>query len=597
MIKVENMSYSFPQKNLYNNVSFTIEQGQHCAFIGSSGSGKSTLVDIILNPDNIMFKGELAMEISTKIGCVSQFSHVVERDDMTVFDYLANDFVSLEKAIEIICEEMATAEDLESVMERYQEAFDRFEAMGGNAYESQINSQLNLADLSKYRDLNVAKLSGGEFKLIQIIKEMMANPELVIMDEPDVFLDFENLNALRKLLNHHKGTLLIITHNRYLLDHCFNKILHLENEDIREFDGKFIEYNFSLLQEKIEQQALAVADDEEIERNEALIERLRDVASYNADKARGKSLKARVKIQERLLNNRTESPYVEIKRPEIDLSVNSTLEKLEGAEIKESGEDSEGNGKDVLVVENYSVAFDDVLLEKVNFTIGANEKVALIGGNGTGKTTLMREIVKGQKPSIILGEDVTVSYLSQVQSEVLNESNTVLQEFMDMGFATYSEAETFLMDYGYTHETVNQKISQLSGGEKNILQIAKMSVIRGNLLLLDEPTSHLDTYSQMALEEAITNYDGAVLMISHDYYSIVNCMDYVLLIEDKTIRKVKMKKFKRMIYANYFDRDYLASEEKKKAVETKIALALKEKDFESARKLSEELEDIISLLI
>lgn len=584
MIKVENMSYSFPQKNLYKNVSFTIEHGQHCALIGTSGSGKSTLVDIILDPDNVMFKGKVELEISNKIGCVSQFSHVVERDEISVFDYIAKEFVELQQEIENICVEMETATDLETLMEKYQEAFDRFEAMGGSDYESQINSSLNLSGLNQYRDLNVTKLSGGEFKLVQIIKEMMTNPELVIMDEPDVFLDFENLNALRKLLNHHKGTLLIITHNRYLLDHCFNKILHLENEEIREFDGKFIEYNFSLLQEKIEQQELAIADEEEIKRNEAIIERLRDISSVDTDKARGKSLKARVKIQERLLKNQTPAPYVDIKRPDIDLSVET--DELAG----------ENDGEVLLKVENYHVAFDEPLLENVNFTVAANEKVALIGGNGTGKTTLMKDIVKHEKDAIILNEQAKLAYLSQVQEEVLKENNTILDEFMDLGFATYSDAEDFLKDYGFAEDILKQQISSLSGGEKNILQIAKLSASHGNLMLLDEPTSHLDTYSQMALEEAIKNYDGAVLMISHDYYSIVNCMDHVLIIEDKTIRKMKMKKFKRMIYANYFDKDYLISEEKKKAVETKIAIALKDKNFEEAKRLSEELEDIIELM-
>ncbi len=395
MIRVENMSYSFPQKDLYNNVSFTIEPGQHCAFIGASGTGKSTLVDIILDPDDVMFKGQLEVNLSRKIGCVSQFSHVVERDDLSVFDYIAKDFVELQQEIESICLEMETATDLETLMERYQESFDLFEAMGGDTFESQINSSLNLSGLYQYRDLNVAKLSGGEFKLVQIIREMLTNPELVIMDEPDVFLDFDNLNALRKLLNHHKGTLLIITHNRYLLDHCFNKILHLENEEIREFDGRFVEYNFSLLQAKIEQQELAIADEEEIKRNEALIERLRDISSVDANKSRGKSLKARVKIQERLVKNQTQAPYVEMKRPEIELN----LESSDGS--AQEGEEAE----DVLLkIEGYSAEFDEPLLENVNFIIGAHEKVALIGGNGTGKTTLMRDIVEHAKGSITLSD-------------------------------------------------------------------------------------------------------------------------------------------------------------------------------------------------
>ncbi len=190
---------------------------------------------------------------------------------------------------------METSSNIDTLLEKYQQALDAFNAIGGDDFESIINKKLNLANLAKHKDLMVSELSGGEFKLIQVIKEMLHNPDLMIMDEPDVFLDFENLDSLKNLINSHKGILLIITHNRYLLNHCFNKILHLENVELQEFDGRYIDYNFSLLQTKIELQELAIADNEEIERNAMLINKLRSVATYNSEASRGKSLKARVK--------------------------------------------------------------------------------------------------------------------------------------------------------------------------------------------------------------------------------------------------------------------------------------------------------------
>jgi len=235
-------------------------------------------------------------------------------------------------------------------------------------------------------------------------------------------------------------------------------------------------------------------------------------------------------------------------------------------------------------------------LENVNFEIKATDKVALIGANGTGKTTLLREIFQNNNAAIAFNDDVEVSYLAQQQGEVLNDSNTIYEEFFEAGFESYDEIQAYLSNYGFEGEGLDQKIGSLSGGEKTILQLAKISAGQANLLLLDEPTSHLDTYSQIALETAIENYTGAILMISHDYYSIMNCMDYVLLIENKTIRKMTMRKFRKMIYANYFDKEYLAIEQKKKAVETEIALALKATDFESAKLLSEELEELIKKL-
>ncbi|AJS61195.1 ABC-F family ATP-binding cassette domain-containing protein [Paenibacillus sp. IHBB 10380] len=580
MIKVDNLSFSFPQKELYKNISFTLEEGQHCAFIGTSGSGKSTLIDILMDPERYLFEGMLEMDPNCSIGYVSQFSQLDRTKETTVFEYIGEEFIKIQNEIESICAEMETSTDMDSLLEKYQFALDAFDAMGGEDFESNINKQLNLANLMKLKDVRVSDLSGGEFKLIQVMKEMLERPDLMIMDEPDVFLDFDNLNALKNLINSHKGMLLVVTHNRYLLNHCFNKILHLENMEIQEFDGRYIEYNFSLLQTKIELQELTIAEGEEIERNESIIDNLRHIATYNSEASRGRALKARVKFQERLEARRIKAPFVDIKQPNISLDIDNDIEEE----------------TIVVNVNNYGVSFDELLLENVNFEIKSTDKVALIGANGTGKTTLLREIFKNNHESIEINADAKVAYLSQFQGEVLKDSNTILEEFIDAGFETYEEVRSYLSNYGFEGEIVNQKIESLSGGEKNILQLAKVSASKANVLLLDEPTSHLDTYTQIALEKAIEEYKGAILMISHDFYSVVNGMDYVLIVDDKTIRKMTIRKFRKMIYANHFDRDYLETEQKKKAVETKIELALKDNNFELAKVLVDELEELIKLL-
>ncbi|MBY6929909.1 ATP-binding cassette domain-containing protein [Clostridium botulinum] len=579
MIKVGNLCYSFPQKDLYNNISFTLEDGEHCAFIGTNGSGKSTLIDMLMAPEKYMFDGTLEISPNYRIGYVSQFSQLDKIEKITVFQYIAEDFIKLQNEITSICTEMETSSDIDTLLEKYQQALDAFNAINGDDFENTINKKLNLTNLINYKDLMVSELSGGEFKLIQVIKAMLNSPDLIIMDEPDVFLDFENLNSLKNLINSHKGTMLIITHNRYLLNNCFNKILHLENMEIQEFNGSYINYNFSLLQTKIELQELAAEDTAEIERNDILIERLRKLATENAEQFRGKTLRARVKIQERLEERRIKAPFIAIKEPTINLNTSNKLEETIA-----------------LKVNNYSVAFDDILLENVNFEIKSTDKVAIIGSNGTGKTTLLKEIFKNNNNSIEINEQIQMAYLSQIQGKTLNDSNTVIEEFLNAGFETYEDIKSHVFEYGFEEEILNQKIESLSGGEKNMLQLAKISESNANLLLLDEPTSHLDTYSQMALEKAIKSYNGAVLMISHDFYSIVNCMDYVLIIEDKTIRKMSMRKFRKMIYANHFNKDYLEIEQNKKLVETKIELALKDNDFTTAKDLSEELEKLIKLL-
>ena len=326
MIKIDNLSYSFPQKDLYHNISFTIEEGQHCAFIGVSGSGKSTLTDLIMDPDKYMFEGDLEIDPDWRIGYVSQFSAIDNTNNLTVFDYIGGESIQIQNELTAISTEMETSSDLEPLLERYQEALDAFDAVGGHDLESQIDKKLNLSNLMGHKNAIISQLSGGEFKLIQIIKEMLTSPDLLIMDEPDVFLDFENLNALKNLINAHKGTLLIITHSRYLLNHCFNKILHLENRVLQEFDGTYIDYNFSLLETKIELQELAQADTDEIARLEGVVNNFRTLATNNADASRGRALKGRVKLLERLEARRIKTPFVYIEKPDIRLVTNNAIE-------------------------------------------------------------------------------------------------------------------------------------------------------------------------------------------------------------------------------------------------------------------------------
>lgn len=603
MIKAEKLSYSFPQKDLYNKISFTLEDDVHCAFIGTNGTGKSTLVDMILHPDNYLYDGRLIVDVPGRIGYVSQFYSLDEEKEVTVFDYLSEEFVRLQNEINTICDEMATADELDELMERYQNVMDQFQAIDGDFYESNIRKQLKIANLKDYENHLLTNLSGGEFKLIQVICEMMISPKFIIMDEPDVFLDFEHLNALKNLINSHKGTLLVITHNRYLLNHCFNKILHLENAELQEFDGTYVDYNFALLEMKIEQQELAAADMEEIERNRKIVERLRNEATKVDSATKGRSLKARVSLLERLEARKTKSPFVDIKQPQIELHTSAkSSDDVQGdvsgqtdADETTSEERTEQNHEKVILeVENYSVAFDRQIMEEVTFSMEAGEKVAIVGPNGTGKTTILRDIYKNNNPAIKLDPDLKAAYLSQMHGEVFDERETVLKNFADAGFETDAEIVRYLETYGFEEELVYNKVENLSGGEKNLLQLAKISRMNADLLLLDEPTSHLDTYSQLALEQAIEKYEGAVLMVSHDFYTVANCMDYVLFVEEKKLRKMSIRKFRKMIYADHFDKNYLELEQKKKEVENRISFALQAGKFEEAKKYCDDLEQIIN---
>lgn len=577
MIKTENLSFGFPEKDLYKNISFTLEAGRHCALIGSNGTGKTTLVDLIRRPEAYLFDGKLLLDGVGRIGYVSQFASREKEQSVTVFDYLSEDFLHLQEETAAVCGEMESAEDLDALLERYQRLLDEGESMDADNYEQNIQRQLRLAELESKAGLELSKLSGGEYKLVQVIRQMLRRPGLLIMDEPDVFLDFENLNGLRDLINAYEGTMLVVTHSRFLLGHCFDQIWHLENSDLQEFDGNFLEYNFSLLQGKIELQEAAASNAAEIQRTEEMVVRLRKEATLVADPVKGRALKAKVSYLGRLEARNIKAPFVEIRQPDIRLP-----------EVEETEEDGV-----LLQVTDYSLAFQEKLLEHVTFSVRAHEKVAIVGSNGTGKTTLLRELWAGQNPAVQYSDTAKVGFFSQLQEETLNEKNTVYQEFYDLGFETPRSVEEYLERYCFAQESLDRPIGQLSGGEKNLLQLAKLSAGEANLLLLDEPSSHLDTYAQMALEKAIANYRGAILMVSHDFYSIANCADSILYVDNGTIRPMSPRAFRKMIYKHHFSRDYLELEAKKKELETKIALCLQEGNCEEAKVLCERLGSIV----
>lgn len=589
MITVQNLSYSLSDKDLYKKISFSIEEGQHCAFIGSNGTGKTTLVNMLLEPDEYLYDGKISVRDDLRFGYVSQFVQRDKEQEFTVSQYLAQDFEKMQAEIMAVCAEMETAEDMEAVFERYQKLLDEQEAIDGDNYESNIKKQLAQAGLSQLANLKVSELSGGEFKLIQVIKEMLMLPGFLVMDEPDTFLDFENLKGLRDLINSYKGTILVITHNRYLLNNCFDKILHLENCDLQEFEGNYVEYNYSLLLKKIEMQEQSVKDLAEIERQQKLVDKIREEATFIDSATRGRQLKARVSLLERLQARRIKEPFVDVRKPKIEFATPGNSVEIQG----EGEQENQIKPRTLLEVADYSLLFDELVLENVSFEIKQGEKVAIVGPNGTGKTTLLREIFKNENPTIKIAEGVKVGFLSQFHSDTLNENNTIYEEFEELGFEKHADIAAFLEEYYIEPDSLKRKISTLSGGEKNLLQIAKIAAGQYDLMLLDEPTSHLDVNSQLALEEALERYQGAILMVSHDFYTVANCTDYVLYVDDKSIRAMRMRTFRKMIYDNHFSKDYLELEQKKKELEAKIAQCLAENDVETARACGGQLGEII----
>jgi len=349
---------------------------------------------------------------------------------------------------------------------------------------------------------------------------------------------------------------------------------------------------------------LAAADQEEIERTEKMVDHMRKEATKKDIASLGRALHAKVTHLERLRARAIKSPFVDIRLPKITLpEIKNDVEvedvqngECAGLELntEEMGVNSIGNSDNpVLKISGYEVAFNETLLENVDLELKVGEKIAIVGANGTGKTTLLRDIYKNSSDTIQIGEDVEIGFLSQLHGEMLDEEHTVYEEMEELGFERKADIQEYLKDYCFEEETLTQKIGQLSGGEQNLLQLAKIAKSNANLLLLDEPTSHLDTYSQIALEEALNEYKGAVLMVAHDFYHIVNVADSIMFVEDKTLRKMRIRSFRKMIYEKHFNKDYLELEQKKKELETRIASCLRDKDIVSAKELCEKLEEVI----
>ena len=593
MIQVEQLSFGFTAKDLYKDISFTLEAGQHCALIGSNGTGKSTLAEILIHPEDYLYDGKIVRDENCRIGYASQFSVRDKFQDRTVFEFLSERFTSLQKDIEAVCAAMAEAEDLDALYEQYQQLLDQNEAMDGDHYESRIRKSLAVAGMSDLAETKLADISGGEYKMMQIMREMLLAPNLLVLDEPDVFLDFGNLGGLAQLINEYEGTMLVITHNRYLLNHCFNKILHLENGALQEFDGTYSEYRCSILREKLALKLQNIEEQEEIARTQELVDILRKRATEKVNPVIGRSVNAKQSQLDRLVARQIKAPFIEIREPEIVLpEVNVEEAGLREPEADQLGAGEAAEKKPVLTITDYQVSFEEDLLENVSFQLFAGEKAALIGANGTGKTTLIRDILQNDHPAIHIDENTKYACLSQLQEEGLDEEKTVFETLQDGGFATREDVRHCLAQYCLQEECMDQKVSKLSGGEKNMLQIALLAASDAQLLILDEPTSHLDLYAQTALEKAIADYEGTVLMVTHDFYLAAGCADYILLVDDHTVRRMRTRKFRKMVYDKYFDSAYLETDRKKQELEASITAAFKKNDLAAVDKLCGQLEEL-----
>lgn len=533
LIEFDKVSFGYPEKDLYDEISFTIEEGDHTALIGSNGTGKSTLVKLLMNEENYTYEGLIRRTPDLTIGYVSQF---VEQDasDTTVFEFLSEPFREMLQQSDALTQQMGEAEDPESLYEEFQELMERLDAVDGYNYESNIRKQLAVAGLSEVEENLLNAISGGEYKLLCILRSMLLQPKLLIMDEPDVFLDFENIIGLIRLIDRYRGTILTITHNRLLLSQCFDRILHIENRQLQDYCGSFSDYNRWLLETRVEVFETAQNFDDYIQVQRNLVEKLRKSAEFTSDPKKGRQLQARKKLVERMKNLRGEDPFLEVHD--------------EVFHLPEVPEDALGYAAEetILSLENYSLSYQRMLLENVSFEIKGGEKIAIVGANGTGKSSMLRDIYQ----KLIAGPyGEQVGYFRQI--------------------------------------TENDPVQKLSGGERNKQQLQEIGESGASILLLDEPTSHLDCYAQIALEKALQRYTGTVILVSHDFFTVTQCADRILILENGTLREMSGRAYRKSIYRKYFDSDIFEQERKRIETEEKVTSLIRKKRFVEAKEVLE----------
>lgn len=516
ILACNNISKSFIDKTIIRDASFHIEDREKVAIVGNNGAGKSTLLKIImglLSPDS----GEVTLAKGKTIGYLAQHQELTH--NTTIYEQLLEvkkDILDLERNIRQVELNMKSAngEQLEQLLSTYSRLNHQFELANGYAYKSEITGILKgLGFLEEEFDKKVDDLSGGQKTRVSLGKLLLSKPDIILLDEPTNHLDMDSIAWLEGYLNNYAGSVIIVAHDRYFLDKVVTKIIEIDHTIVRMFTGNYSAYRtkklaiMDTLMKQYENQQ------REIKRQEEVIAKLK---SFN----REKSIR-RAESREKMLDK--------IQVMDKPITDNSTM--------RFSLQPNVQSGNDVLTITNLSKSFgSNTLFSNVSLEIKRGERVAVIGGNGTGKTTLLK-LINGILPAdcgeIRLGSNVSIGYYDQ-EHNVLNMENTLFDEISNAyPSMTNTEIRNVLAAFLFTGDDVFKRIGELSGGERGRISLAKLMLSDCNFLILDEPTNHLDMMSKEILEEALINYTGTILYVSHDRYFINKTATRILDLQEK----------------------------------------------------------------
>lgn len=503
ILACHNLNKSFGERVIVKDGSFHIEEREKAAFVGVNGAGKSTVLKMIIGEEPAD-GGNIILTKGKQIGYLAQQQNL--ESGRTIYEELQTakaDIILLEQQIRSIEQELKSlsGDALDTRLETYNRLMSEFESKNGYAYESEIVGVLKglgfqEEDFQKPADT----LSGGQKTRISLGKLLLTGPDILLLDEPTNHLDLGSISWLETYLLNYPGAVFIVSHDRFFLNRVVTKVVEIEHGNIRMYNGNYKAYSDKKKQIRDAQMKEYLNQQREISHQEAVIEKLR---SFN----REKSIR-RAESREKMLNKMT--------------LVEKPLDDTE--EIHFSLEPSCISGNDVLAVEGLSKQYDgQVLFSDVDFEIRRGEHVAVIGSNGTGKTTLLKilnGLADADSGSFSLGAKVHIGYYDQ-EHHVLHDRKTIFEEISDAYPAlSHTAIRSTLAAFQFTGDDVFKLIGDLSGGEKGRVSLAKLMLSEANFLILDEPTNHLDITSKEILEQALNDYTGTVLYVSHDRYFI-----------------------------------------------------------------------------
>ncbi|MGI9058391.1 MAG: ribosomal protection-like ABC-F family protein [Ktedonobacteraceae bacterium] len=505
---------------VFDDVNLEIIEGERIGLVGENGSGKSTLFKLIAGLD-IPSRGVISRRRNLTIGYLTQ--EVDPRlDHKTIFEVVSETSAELAELPHILAELearmsypeiVADSDTMTHVLEEYGKAQERFDALGGYTLGHRVETVLNgLGFAASELTQQVGVLSGGEKKLVNLAHILIEMPDLLLLDEPDNHLDLQAKAWLEQYIRNYPGTVLIISHDRHLLDRAVKQIFELEDGSIIAYAGNYSFYYEERLRRLLKQQELYAVQQVEIKRLEASMRQLKSWAKMNSKFAtRAEYMAKRVeKVKEDAVNR----PILERDRIKVDL-------------------EAERSGKKVLEVKGLSKIIDGrVLFAPFDLTILYGERIGIVGANGSGKTTLLKtmmDVIAATTGSVKIGASVVPGYYAQEQ-ETLPFDSTAIDFVRRLKKMTEPQAISFLHGLLFRYEDLHTPIRNLSGGEKSRLQMARLMLTEANFLLLDEPTNNLDIASTEVLEEALDEFEGTVLTVSHDRYFLDKIVSKIVAI-------------------------------------------------------------------